>query len=710
MKLTPVLAPGPRPATPQERMARLRLMLVALSVTLWGLIVLTRLLHLQVLGRASFERLAARQSERTINLDPRRGALLDRNGRQLAVSVEAESVYAVPQDVADATRTASELGRALELDAEARRELRAQLARDRAFVWVKRKLDPGTAQAVRALQLDGIGFLTETRRYYPKRELGAQLLGWVGVDNVGMSGIEYSFDEWIRGRAAKVRVQTDARRRPVGHTEKPSTEGHTVVLTIDESIQYTAERELERAVAESQSIAGVAVVIDPQSGEILALANRPTFNPNRFGAYSSQRWKNRAVADAYEPGSIFKVITAAAALQEKVVDPDEVLDCGHGGIDIAGTHISDHAVFDQLSFRDVIAKSSDIGVIRVAQRLGREQFNRYVREFGFGAATGVELPGESAGLLRPTSKWSALSLASMSFGQEVGVTAVQMAAAVGAVANGGYLMKPLIVRRVEDSAGAVVQETKPLAVRRVLEPETVDVLTELLKGVVQHGTGRRAAVPGYVVAGKTGTAQKVDASGHYSMVDHVASFVGFVPASRPALLVMVSLDTPKGPRNEGGDVAAPLFSRIAEQALRQLGVPPDDPERLLRVTAPGPAAVTRASYEQGDAPATAAVRSGGELSKLSLAAVTPAESGARDDAEGPSLMPDLRGQSAREAAIKAARRGLIVELRGSGQVLSQSPEAGTEIEPGLTCVLTLGQEPAPRIASGAPGAPGGHEP
>lgn len=680
MLIPPVMAAGPRPALAQERMARLRLMLLALCVTLWGLIVLTRLFHLQVLGRASLERLAARQSERTINLDPRRGALLDRNGRQLAVSVEAESVYAVPQDIADPARTAFELGRALGLDPAARGELRAQLSRNRAFVWVKRKLDPASAWAVRGLQQDGIGFLTETRRYYPKRELAAQVLGWVGVDNIGMSGVEYSFDEWIRGRAAKVTVQTDARRRPVGHTEKPSTEGLTVVLTLDESIQYLAERELERAVAETQALAGMAVVMDPRSGEILALANRPTFNPNRFGAYSSNRWKNRAVADAYEPGSIFKIITAAAALQEKVVDPDELVDCGGGGIEIAGTRINDHAVFGELRFRDVVAKSSDVGVIRVAQRLGREQFNRYMREFGFGVATGIALPGESSGLLRPTAKWSALSLASMSFGQEVGVTAVQMAAATAVVANGGYLMKPLILRRIEDGSGRVVKQGKPLAVRRVLQPETVDVLTDLLKGVVREGTGKRAAVPGYVVAGKTGTAQKVDASGRYSMIDHVASFVGFVPASRPALVILVSLDTPKGPRNEGGDVAAPVFARIAEQALRQLAVPPDDADRVLRIIAHQPETVARASYVPP--PATPSGEDGG------VAEARGAEG------EEPALMPDLRGRSAREAAIVAARRGLIVELRGSGQVLVQAPEPGTEIEPGLTCVLTLGREPA----------------
>jgi cell division protein FtsI (penicillin-binding protein 3) len=326
-----------------------------------------------------------------------------------------------------------------------------------------------------------------------------------------------------------------------------------------------------------------------------------------------------------------------------------------------------------------------VGTIRVAQRVGREGFNRYLREFGFGSPTGVELPGESAGLLRPTSRWSALSLASMSFGQEIGVTALQMAAAVGAVANGGYLMKPIIVRQVADSDGDVVRVWRPVAVRHVLEPATVDTLTDLLKGVVRYGTGRRAAVPGYVVAGKTGTAQKVDPGGRYSMVDHVASFVGFVPASQPALVILVSLDTPRGERNQASDVAAPLFARIAEQALRHLAVPPDDPERTLRMAQYRPPVAVAASW-QGDG---AGVRP--------ASAVGPAAA-----AGGRSVMPDLRGRSAREAAKEAARRGLIVELHGSGQVHAQSPEPGTELEAGRTCVLTL-RRPEPRTA--APAAP-----
>ncbi len=656
---------------PRERRTRLRMMLLALTVSLWALVIGIRLVHLQVLGREFFEQQGARQSERTLNLDPRRGPVLDRAGRPLAVSVDAESLYAVPQDIGDAAATTQALARALGLDAAGRREVQAKLQqRSRAFVWVQRKLDPQTARRVRELQLDGIGFLTEHRRYYPQRELAAHVLGFVNLDNEGMSGVEHALEKEIRGRAAKVVVHTDARRRPVAQTERPSTDGASVTLTIDERIQHVAERELERSMAETQSQAGTVVVLDPWSGEVLAMAGRPAFNPNRYNAYPSSRWRNRAVTDAFEPGSIFKIVTAAAAIQENVVSPGEVLDCGNGRIEIAGTVINDHAVFDRLTFTQAVARSSDIGMIRVAQRLGRDNFARYVRDFGFGAPTGIELPGESAGLLRPTARWSALSLPSMSFGQEIGVTALQVTLAAAAVANGGYLMKPLVVKRVEDAEGNTLRETKPLVVRRVLEPATVETLTTILQEVVVSGTGRRAALPGYVVAGKSGTAQKIDASGRYSMQDHVASFVGWAPAARPALVVLASLDTPRGPNNQGGDVAAPLFARVLEAALRVLAVPPDDATRVLRAVAVLPDNVTPAAYRPR---------------------VARPESAPPTDE--PGLMPDLRGRPAREAAIAAARRGLVVELSGTGQVIAQSPPPGAEIEPGLTCRLTLGQEP-----------------
>jgi len=664
-----IAAVGP---TPRERRTRLRLMLLALSVSLWALVIGIRLVHLQVLGREFFEQQGARQSERTLNLDPRRGPILDRTGRPLAVSVDAESLYAVPQDVVDAQATTQALARALSLDAAGRREVLAKLQQhSKAFVWVQRKVDPGKARHVRELQLEGIGFLTEHRRYYPQRELAAHVLGWVNLDNEGMSGVEHALEKDIRGKAAKVVVHTDARRRPVAQTERPSTDGAAVTLTIDESVQHIAERELERSMAETQAQAGMVVVVEPFSGEVLAMAGRPAFNPNRYNAYASSRWRNRAVSDAFEPGSIFKIVTAAAGIQENVVAPGEMIDCGNGRIEIAGTVINDHAVFDRLSFTETVARSSDIGMIRVAQRLGRENFARYVRDFGFGVPSGIELPGESAGLVRPTTRWSALSLPSLSFGQEIGVTALQITMAAAAVANGGYLMKPLVVKRVEDDEGRSIRETKPVVVRRVLEPETVDTLTTILREVVSAGTGQRAAVPGYVVAGKTGTAQKVDATGRYSMVDHVASFVGWAPAARPALVVLASLDTPRGPNNQGGDVAAPLFARVAEGALRVLAVPPDDGARVLRAVAVIPDNLTPVAYRPR---------------AESRPQVAP-------QADEPGLMPDLRGRPAREAAIAAARRGLVVELRGSGQVIAQLPEPGAEIEPGLTCLLTLGREP-----------------
>jgi cell division protein FtsI (penicillin-binding protein 3) len=661
------------PGKPREQRTRLRLMLLALSVSLWALVIFIRLVHLQVLGREFFVQQGARQSERTLNIDPRRGPILDRSGRPLAVSVDAESLYAVPQDIADPAATAQALARALSLDAAERREVLARLQqRSKAFVWIQRKLDPGTAQRVRELQLEGVGFLTEHRRYYPQRELAAHVLGYVGVDNDGMSGIEHALEKEIRGRAAKVVVHTDARRRPVAQTERPSTDGASVTLTLDERLQHVAERELDRAMAETQAQAGTVVIVEPFTGEVLAMAGRPGFNPNRYNAYPSSRWRNRAVSDAFEPGSIFKIVTAAAGIQENVVAPNEVLDCGGGHIEIAGTVINDHAVFQQLTFTEAVAHSSDIGMIRVAQRLGRDNFARYVKAFGFGSVTGVDLPGESAGLFRPIARWSALSLPTLSFGQEIGVTALQITMAAATVANGGYLMKPFVVKRVDDAEGRVLRETKPVVVRRVLEPGTVDTLTGILQEVVRGGTGRRAAVPGYVVAGKTGTAQKVDASGRYSMIDHVASFVGFAPAARPALVVLASLDTPRGPRNEGGDVAAPLYERVTADALRVLAVPPDDPERVMHAVAALPETLTPAVYR----PATPA-------RALPAAAAS----------EEPGLMPDLRGRPAREAAIAAARRGLVVELRGSGQVVAQSPEPGAEIEPGLTCLLTLGREP-----------------
>jgi cell division protein FtsI (penicillin-binding protein 3) len=606
---------------------------------------------------------------------------VDRNERPFAISVDAQSIYADPSVIRDPKGAARLLARALGYSPAEQKDLLALLRQDRSFVWIRRQVDPAIARAVRELRLEGVGFETESRRYYPKRNLLAPVLGYVGLDSQGMAGLEYALDEDLRGREARVTVRLDARRRPRGEVEKPPTEGRRVVLTIDERIQHVTEMALAESIQSTGSISGVAVVLDPRTGEVLALSSLPSFNPNRFGSFPERDRVNRAVADAYEPGSIFKIITAAAAFQEGVVSPLEVIDCGNGFIEINGVRINDHAVFTSLTFQDVIAKSSDIGVVRVAQRVGTEKFYAAMKQFGFGARTGIGLPGEAAGILRSPKSWSALSLASLSFGQEIGVTAIQMASAAAVIANGGYWMKPYIVKRVEEPWGELVREVAPMAERKVIEPETADRVMALLREVVISGSGKKAKVEGFEIAGKTGTAQKVDPNGRYSMIDHVASFVGYVPASKPSLVVLVSLDTPRGPANQGGDVAAPLFAKIATEAVRLLAIPPDDPTRNIRLVTYSPETVPPATLAAGRSP---------------KAGPPPI-----DD---PRIMPDLRGLSLREAALLAARHGLTVEMRGSGVVAGQAPLPGTPIEPGMSCSLQLRPslpQTAPAAATGA---------
>ncbi len=671
-------APGNPARLPQSH--DLRLYFVAMCGTVWALIIVAQLFHLQVLRHRFYLSEARHQSDRTITVRARRGTIVDRNERPFAISVDAPSIYADPSAMRDPRDAARALGRALGYSGAEQKELLALLRQDRSFVWIKRQVDPTVAREVRELRLEGIGFETESRRYYPKRDLLSPVLGYVGLDSQGMAGLEYALDEDLKGREARVTVRRDARRRPMGETEKPPTEGRRVTLTIDERIQHVAESALSDAIRDTGSVSGTAVVMDPRTGEILAMSSLPSFNPNRFGGFPEKDRANRAIADSYEPGSIFKIITAAAALQEGVVSPLEVIDCGNGFIEIAGIRIKDHAVFSSLTFRDVISKSSDIGVVRVAQRLGSERFYGFMKSFGFGARTGVGLPGETVGLLRSTKSWSALSLASMSFGQEIGVTAIQMASAAAVIANGGYWMKPYIVKRIDEPWGETVREFSPVAERKVIEPETADRVMALLREVVISGTGRKAKVEGFEVAGKTGTAQKIDASGRYSMIDHVASFVGFVPASRPALVILVSLDTPRGARNEGGDVAAPLFSRIATEAVRLLAIPPDDPTRNIRLVTYSPETIARATFA-ADRPREPVKPAGND-----------------------GIMPDLRGLSLREAALLAAGHGLSVEIHGRGVVSGHTPLPGTPIAPGMSCSLSLSPSPEPPPAYGSTNA------
>jgi cell division protein FtsI (penicillin-binding protein 3) len=565
-----------------ERRGRILLVLglMALGFAAVGV----RLVYLQVIVRGDLTRRAERQHEQQVRLEAKRGTIYDRRGRELAVSVEVESVYGVPAEVENPRATAARLARILSEKPEL---LQRKLASDRQFVWLARKTDPARAERAKELDPDAIGLRLEARRFYPKKSLAGTVLGFTNVDNKGIEGVELLYDEALRGTDGWLVAEKDARGRTVfpggdGFQFQMPRPGKDVVLTIDEVIQHIAEKELDRGLAEAKARGGVCLVMSPQTGEVLALAARApvrggaVFNPNSPQQYRPEEWRNRAVTDAFEPGSIFKAITAAAALEERAVHPQERIDCSAGSIQVADRVIRDVHRSGVLTFADVIAESSNVGTIKVAQRLGKKRFAQYIEAFGFGRKTGIDLPGEIAGLYRDHRLWSGVSLATIAIGQEIGVTPVQMAAAYGAIANGGLLMRPMIVSEVRDRSGRESVKNAPAAAGRAVSPGTCRTLQKILQRVVESGTGQKAKPAGYTAAGKTGTAQKIDQrTGLYSKDDYVSSFVGFAPAAAPRLVIVVMVDSPTGVA-WGGSVAAPVFRAVAEQSLAYLQVPPDD--------------------------------------------------------------------------------------------------------------------------------------
>jgi cell division protein FtsI (penicillin-binding protein 3) len=530
-----------------------------------------RLVHLQVDRHEEYRRRADRQQQRVVEVKPPRGTIFDRRGRELAVSVEVDSAYAVPREVEDPEATARVLARIVGGDAQ---RLARLLGSRREFVWVGRKLDRPVAAEIRRLDLPGIDFLPESKRYYPMRELAAHVLGFVGTDDVGLGGAEAAYDDLVSGRAVRRTVLRDARRGTLLYPHLAFSEaepGSDLHLTIDASIQHIVERELVRTIERYRARGGMVVVLDPRTGAVLAMASRPTFDPNRFNAVPPSRWRNRAISDSYEPGSTFKMVTAAAALEANVLDPSDTLDCERGGITLAGIRIRDHKPFDKLTLEEVIAKSSNVGAIKTGLLAGRERLYRQIVAFGFGRPTGIDLPGEAAGLLYPLRGWQYLTPAYVSFGQGVGVTPLQLTAAFAAVANGGTLVRPHVVRAV--GRGADVEELPRSEARgRALSAATARSLERVLEAVITDGTGKRAAIPGYRVAGKTGTAQKAIPGRGYSA--HIANFVGFAPARDPAVVCLVAIDEPTTAIG-GGVVAAPAFAAIVAQVLVYLGVRPE---------------------------------------------------------------------------------------------------------------------------------------
>ena len=550
-----------------------RLIVLIVIIVGWSGAIGARLYELQVGRHEEFKQRARDQQHDTITIAAPRGTIYDRKGRELAVSVQAESIFAEPNRMKNRAATAKALAEVLGLDAT---ELEKKFDPKRGFVWVARKLDPELAAEVKALGLKHVRSLYESRRYYPMGNLAAHVLGFVGMDDSGLSGLEARYEDVVAGRAGSRLLIRDAHSQGVAIPGYPVAEpepGRDLHLTIDASLQYLAETELARAVTETRAKGGVIVLLDPRDSAVLAMASAPSFDPNRFGDSPKLSWRNRAVEEVFEPGSTFKMVTAAATFQNHVISPEDELFCEEGSILVGRTRIRDHKPFGRLSFREVIEKSSNVGVIKVALRLGDERLHSMIRSFGFGETTGIDLPGETAGIVNPLSRWRDNSKAYVSFGQEVSVTPIQMANAFATVANRGVRNRPYVARGIGRDGG-VDPILREAGAAEAIDPHIAVTLSRVLETVVETGTGRRAQVPGYRVAGKTGTAEKVIPGVGYSATARMASFIGYLPARDPRLVGFVMLDEPRG-RTHGGEVAAPVFSAIMSKALVTLGVAPD---------------------------------------------------------------------------------------------------------------------------------------
>jgi cell division protein FtsI (penicillin-binding protein 3) len=648
-----------------------RIAVAAAGLFVWSTAIEARLVFLQVYRHADLVARAERQQMRTISASGKRGEIRDRDGHVLAYSVDADSIYAVPTEIADPGQAARALCGALDDCSAAEREaLTERIRRGRAFVYVRRQVTPDQARRVANLQLEGVGFMKENRRFYPNKNLAAHLLGYVGLDNTGLAGIEATYDNLIKGHAGTVLIQTDAKRHAFSRVERPSTMGADLDLTIDQYLQHIAERELQAGVDYAGAEGGSAIVMDPYTGEILALANYPTFNPNAYRDFDDDDRRNRAIQDLYEPGSTFKIVTASAALEQHVLKATDLVDTNPGVIRFGSRVVDEdkHHNYGVLSFTDVIVRSSNVGAIKVGLRVGAERMGLYARRFGFGHSMSPDFPSESPGILWEPARQSESALASMSMGYQVAVTPLQMASAVSAVANGGELVQPRVVRAVTRDGVRKMVPCKVLS--RAIDRSTAADVTAIMEAVVERGTGKSAEVEGYTVAGKTGTAQKV-INGRYSNTDFNVSFVGFVPSRKPVFTIVVVVDSPHNVPPYGATVAAPVFKRIATSALRQYGVPPSiNP-------APPVLAVRHEEDDQHEQP-------------TSTTATVPNIVTVDGTAPGnTAVFPDLRGLSARDALRTLARLGMTARLAGAGIVVRQLPEAGTPMAGETTATLWL---------------------
>jgi cell division protein FtsI (penicillin-binding protein 3) len=638
-----------------------RLAVAKILFLLLFVLVLGRAFQLQVLRGPELRRLGEAQHLRKMTSLPRRGAVLDRSGESLAVSVVAHSVGAHPRQVEDKDELARELARILHLKPG---DVRKNLDSDKPFVWIKRQVTPQEAEQIQKLDAKGVEMSFEPNRFYPQRQIAGQVVGFVNRDSEGLEGLELQYNNYIRGESGSSLIEFDAKKRGVlvqGVEELQIPPGADLHLTLNSAIQHLAEKELEATIVKHRAKAGVAIVVDPFTGEVLALANFPSFDPNLFAKQGKERARNRAIADSFEPGSTFKTILAAAALEEGVVGKEDVFYCEMGKYPYAGRMIHDSHPYGWLPFSKILQVSSNICFTKVAEKLKKERYFRYIEKFGFGKVTGVDMPGEVAGILRNHASWAAIDLATHAFGQGISATPLQMVMAYAAVANGGFLMRPYVAQRITGPKGEVLRANQPHVVRRVISEKTARALVAMLKEVTtEGGTGTMAKVEGFDVAGKTGTAQKADpVHGGYSK-KRVASFIGFVPAEEPRVVLMVMVDEPEA-SVYGGIVAAPAFGNIARGALRHLAVAPRDAELM-------PMAGVAAELSQRRVPSKAA---------------------AADYDSGASAVPDFRGLSLREAVEKARAAKVKVRMHGHGHVIKQHPLPGAVWNENQELVLNL---------------------
>ena len=681
---------------------RVAYLFLVVSVIMAGLS--CRLLYLQFYKSIWLTENAIDQRIREIPVEAKRGIIYDRNGKELGVSVSTESVYAIPAEIHNADETAAKLAAILALDAD---KLAAKLKKRQAFTWVKRKIDTDVARSIKMMDLPGIGLTQESQRQYPYDNLASHVLGFTGIDSQGLDGVEITFDSYLKGRPGSIVVEYDARGREIpyaSHRFVSPTDGNNIYLTIDVIIQQIVERELDRVMQETQAKAATIIVMQPHTGEILALANRPDYNPNKFAEYSPKLWRNIAVSNAYEPGSTFKIITTTAALGEKVVRPtDRFFDPGSVEVQGRTIHCWKHGGHGDQTFEEVVENSCNVGFVNVGLRLGRDPFYHYLNAFGLGKPTGIDLPGEAKGIMIDQNQVKPINIATMSMGQSIAVTPIQLLTAVSAVANNGQLLRPQVVREVRDKNGEVLASFQPDIVGKVVDEETAQEVKGILEKVVEKGTGRNAFIEGFRIAGKTGTAQKVGAGG-YMAGKYVASFAGFAPADNPLAVMLVVIDEPVG-LYYGGQIAAPVFGAVMKDILQYLKVAPRIAENTksdshdTHVVVPSvinllvPDAVKELQKaglnarieETGERVADQIPKPGSRISQganILLYTVTPRYGAAE------ITVPDCTGLALREASDILAELGLSIKPVGSGtNAVKQDPLPGSKVLPGTSITL-----------------------